>query len=822
MTRCSLRWMLAGMVVYAAVTGAGGAAGQEDGRMGGADYPVTPVKFTAVRVRDGFWKSRLDTNRRVTLEANFRKAEETGRIANFEKAARRREGKHQGIFFDDSDVYKIVEGAAYTLALDPDPVLREKIDALVELFAAAQEPDGYLYTARTIDPENPAPGSGKKRWENIKDAHELYCMGHMIEAAVAHYDATGSDAFLQVARKAADLIGTVFGPQARHEATGHPELELALVRLYRATGERRYLNLAKFFVDCRGNPRGRERLFGPQYGDFVPVLQQDAPVGHAVRAGYFFAGVADVAACTGEKAYIDAIDRIWDRMVRARMYVTGGIGSRRDGEAFGDDYELPNKMAYAETCAAIANCLWSWRMFLLHGDGKYMDIFERALYNAVIPGVSLQGDTFFYPNPLESDGVFAFNHGSAERQPWFGCSCCPTNIVRFIPSVPGFALAHAGDRLYLNLYLNAEATVTLPAGTVHLDMQTDYPWDGKIRVTIKPERAAVFDLCLRIPGWAQDRPVPSDLYTYLPAELPSVTLTVNGADVPLNLEKGYAMIHRAWQSGDIVELNLPMLPRRVIAHESVVNDRGRAAFERGPLVYCFEGADNNSRVCNLFVTDDAFVTEKREPDLLGGIIALEMPAAALEQQRDGTVTSHQVTARAIPYYAWCHRGANEMLVWMPRSSESAAPAPYPTLANRAHVSASYVCATDSLHAVNDGTEPARSGDGSIPRMTWWDHKGTTEWIQYEFPEPARLKGCAVYWFDDRPQGGCRIPQAWQVEYREKGTWKPVPEARQDEPAMNRWCEAQFSPVLTDGLRLLVTLKEGYSGGILEWTLQTAE
>lgn len=817
-----LRWLRAGLAACVVIMGAGVAAGQEDVRMRVADYPVTPVKFTAVRVREGFWKARLDTNRRVTLEANFRKAEETGRISNFEKAAHRREGKHQGIYFDDSDVYKIMEGAVYTLALDPDPVLRAKVDALVDLFAAAQEPDGYLYTARTIDPEHPASGAGSKRWENIKDAHELYCMGHMIEAAVAHYDATGSDAFLQVARKAADLIGTVFGPQARHEATGHPELELALVKLYRATGERRYLDLAKFFVDCRGNPWGRERLFGPQYGDHVPVLKQDAPVGHAVRAGYFFAGVADVAACTGEQTYIDAIDRIWDRMVRARMYVTGGIGSRREGEAFGEDYELPNRKAYAETCAAIANALWSWRMFLLHGDGKYMDVFERALYNAVIPGVSLQGDTFFYPNPLESDGIFAFNHGSAERQPWFGCSCCPTNIVRFIPSVPGFALAHAGDRLYLNLYLNAEAAVTLPAGEVHLDMQTDYPWDGRIRVTVQPERPSVFDLCLRIPGWAQDRPVPSDLYTYLPAKLPAVTLSVNGTDTALNLDKGYAVIHRTWQPGDTVELNLPLVPRRAVAHESVTENRGRAAFEWGPLVYCFEGADNNGRVLNLYVTNDASVTEIREPDLLGGILTLEMPAVALMRQPDGEVKSEQVTARAIPYYAWCHRGANEMVVWMPRSVEYAAPAPPPTLAGRARVSASFVCPSDSLGAVNDGAEPARSGDGSIPRMTWWDHKGTVEWIQYEFAEPVRLKGCAVYWFDDRPGGGCRIPQAWQVEFREKNSWKPVPRAGVDEPVMNRWCEARFAPVLTDGLRLVVNLREGYSGGILEWTLQAAE
>ncbi|HOQ88710.1 MAG TPA: glycoside hydrolase family 127 protein [Candidatus Hydrogenedentes bacterium] len=810
------------LAVVPALSAAGQAAEPEGQQMRNADYPITPVKFTSVKVQEGFWKNRMETNRRVTLEANFRKAEETGRIANFEKAAKRKQGKHQGIYFDDSDVYKIVEGAAYSLALDPDPALRERVDALVELFAAAQEPDGYLYTARTIDPDNPAPGSGKNRWDNIKDARELYCMGNMIEAAVAHYDATGSDAFLQVARKAADLIGSVFGPQARHEATGHPELELALVKLYRATGERRYLDLAKFFVDCRGNPEVRKQLFGPQYGDFIPVLQQDAPVGHAVRAAYFFAGVADVAACTGEKAYIEAIDRIWDRMVRARMYVTGGIGSRRDGEAFGEDYELPNKMAYAETCAAIANCLWSWRMFLLHGDSRYMDVFERALYNAVIPGVSMQGDTFFYPNPLESDGVFAFNHGSAERQPWFGCSCCPTNIVRFIPSVPGFAMAHADNRLYVNLYMSADAAVTLAGKTVRLNMRTEYPWEGRVQITVQPEAPVEFALNLRIPGWALDQPVPGDLYSYLPASHPPVTLKVNGKEHILMLEKGYASVSRKWNPGDTVELNLPMVPRRVIAHESVADNRGRVAFERGPLVYCFEGADNQGKVLNLFVKDDAPVKESREPDLLGGVISLSMPAGALFRDENGEVRQQEVTAKAIPYYAWCHRGANEMVVWMSRSAENAAAAPPPTLANRSKVTASFVCPTDSLRAVNDGAEPKRSADGSIPRMTWWDRKGTAEWIQYEFPEPARIEGCAVYWFDDRPKGGCRIPQAWRVLYRDGGEWKPAPKAKIDKPAANRWNEARFVPLSTDGLRIEVQLQDGFSGGILEWKLLEAK
>ena len=509
------------------------------------DYPITPVKFNKVRVTGGFWGPRLETNRTSTLPANWRKCEETGRIENFEKAAKLKPGPHKGIFFDDSDVYKVCEGAAYTLAPQPDPALDKYLEDLVALFAKAQEPDGYLYTARTIDPEHPK-NCGKERWENLKECHEMYCMGHMIEAAVAHYQATGRRSFLDVAVKCGDLLDRTFGEGKRYGICGHPEIELALAKLYRATGDVKYLNLAKFFVDQHGNSAHRE-LWGEYCSDHKPVLQQDEVVGHAVRAGYFYSGVADVAALTGSSEYIGAIDRLWENMVSRKMYLTGGIGAKREGEAFGANYELPNQSAYCETCAAIANAFWNHRMFLLHGDGKYMDVFERIIYNGFLAGLSMEGDTFFYPNPLIADGIYPFNHGSRLRQPWFGCSCCPTNDVRFIPSLPGAAYAVEKDRVYVSLYMNGEAEIDAPFGRVKVAQETRYPWEGTVALTVSPDKPGTFDLRLRIPEWAQGKPVPSDLYRYSSTEAKAPQLSVNGKPAGVQIDKGYAVIRREWK-----------------------------------------------------------------------------------------------------------------------------------------------------------------------------------------------------------------------------------------------------------------------------------
>lgn len=625
-----------------------------------SDYPISPVPFTAVRFDDAFWRPRLETNRAVTLPFNFRKCEETGRIDNFAKAAGWMDGPHEGIFFNDSDVFKVVEGAAYSLALAPDPALDSYLDDLIAKFAGAQEPDGYLYTARTIDPSAVrADREGLTRWSHLRVNHELYNVGHLYEAAVAHFQATGKRNLLDVALKNADLIDSVFGPDKRRDVPGHQEIEIGLAKLYRVTGDERYLRLAKFFLDERGHANGRELYtnFGnPGYmQDHLPVTEQREAVGHAVRAVYMYTGMADVAALTGDSRYIEAINRLWENVVGRKLYLTGGIGARHTGEAFGDDYELPNAEAYAETCAAIANVLWNQRMFLLHGDARYVDILELSLYNGLLSGISLSGDEFFYTNPLASDGKTAVNRGAIGRQPWFDCSCCPTNDVRFLASLPGYVYAADAKNktLYVNLFVAGQATVNVGGQQVRLRQETTYPWNGRVRLRVELPGKADFALALRIPGWAVNQPVPGDLYRYLAPESSRPTLTVNGEVVEPPMEKGYAVLRRAWKSGDVVELTLPLPVRRVLCHEAVESNRGRVAFMRGPLVYCVEGVDNGGSLADLTLADAAALSVEHRAELLNGVTVIR------------TGGEHPFTA--IPYYAWGHRGVGEMAVWLPRS-----------------------------------------------------------------------------------------------------------------------------------------------------------
>jgi len=782
------------------------------------DYPIKPVEFNKVRFTDGFWKPRLDTNLSVTLPANFKKSEETGRISNFAKAGGLMEGKHEGIFFNDSDVFKIVEGASYCLVLHPDPELDKYLDHLISLFAAAQEDDGYLYTARTLDPNKGNATIGKERWENIKFAHELYNVGHMYEAAVAHFQATGKRTFLDVAIKNADLVCQVFGPGRKYAAPGHPEIELGLVKLYRATGDQKYLDMARFFVEQRGNGANRE-LFGDYCQDHKPLVEQDEAVGHSVRAGYFYAGAADVAALTGNEEYVSALDRIWENMVGKKMYLTGGIGAEQRGEQFGANYALPNESAYAETCAAIASMLWNQRMFLLKGEAKYIDVLERALYNGFLSGISLTGDAFFYVNPLASDGVTPFNHGACLRQPWFGCSCCPTNVVRILPSLSGYVYAVQDDVVYVNLYIAGDAAFTVQEKPLAVTQETGYPWDGKIRITLSPEAPAAFELRLRVPGWALGRPVPGDLYRYENPVNAPVLLRVNDEEVPLLVnDKGYIALKRDWNPGDVVTLELPMPVRYTVAHDAVESDRNRVAVERGPLVYCAEGIDNGGRVRHRFL-DGNTVLESRDLAVLNGtsVTALTGMAAAAYRDAEGQpLRVEQEPITLVPYYAWAHRGAGEMQVWLARDAETALPSPPPTTASLAKASASHVWEMDTPAALNDLMEPKSSGDTTLPRFTWWPKKATREWVQYEFAGETTVDKIAVYWFDDAPDGGCRAPQNWEIQYRAGDQWLPVSNPSGYGTALDQYNEVTFDPVTTDALRVSVRLQRDYSSGILEW------
>ncbi|MBV9267477.1 MAG: glycoside hydrolase family 127 protein, partial [Acidobacteriaceae bacterium] len=544
-------------------------------------YPVQPVPFTAVHIEDAFWTPRIETNRKVTIPFAFQKCEETGRVANFVRAAAVMHGDTSdrtlpGYPFDDTDVYKVIEGASYTLSVQYDRKLDAYVDSLIVKIAAAQEPDGYLYTARTINPEHPHKWAGKERWVSEEVlSHELYNLGHLYEAATAHYQATGKRSLLDISIKTANLLCNTFGPGKRAIYPGHQIVEMGLVKLYGVTGDGRYLVLAKFMLDSRGPG-------GDSYNQAnLRVVDQREAVGHAVRATYMYSGMADVAAMTGDTAYVTAIDAIWENVVSKKLYLTGGIGSRKEGEAFGDNFELPNLTAYNETCAAVGNDFWNHRLFLLHADAKYIDVMERTLYNGLISGVSLDGKSFFYPNPLESVGGY-------ERSPWFGVACCPGNITRFMASVPGYMYAHQGDTVYVNLYAAGQARIKTSDRSITIHQNTRYPWDGNVKLTIEPESPGHFSINLRIPGWAREQVVPSKLYRFADASSETPSLKVNGHSMQMALEKGYVRLNRRWKSGDVIELELPMPVRRVLAAEEVEADRGRVALQRGPIVYCTE------------------------------------------------------------------------------------------------------------------------------------------------------------------------------------------------------------------------------------------
>jgi DUF1680 family protein len=643
------------------------------------DYPVHPVPFTHVKLTDAFWAPRLETNRTVSIPYAFRMNEETGRVDNFRKAARLMTGPHKGRRFNDSDVYKAMEAAGYALRLQPDPALEKAMDDLIALIAQAQEPDGYLFTTRTNDPAHPAPGSGPERWSNLRVSHELYNVGHMYEAAVAHFQATGKRTFLAIAEKNAALLLRTFGtgPDQRRGFPGHQEIEIGLAKLYRVTGKRAYLDLAKFFLDERGHYFGGERHApGDPFAVYdsdeymqnhKPVLGQDEAVGHAVRAMYMYSGMADVAALGGFPEYAAAIDRLWLNVAGKKQYLTGGVGARGGSEAFGNAYELPNAEAYTETCASIGNALWNYRLFLLHGESKYMDVFERVLYNGLLSGVSISGDRFFYQNPLESPGGYA-------RSPWFEVACCPPNMTRFLPSLPGYVYATKDDVVFVNLFVAGTGKIPFPGRPIILSQETLYPWDGAVKLTMTLEEPAEFELAVRVPGWARNEAMPTDLYTFLDGSDEKPVLKLKSKAVPLEIRDGYARIRRAWKNGDTVELVLPMPVRRVIANDGVVEDRGRIALQRGPVVYAVEGIDNDKRVFDLYLPDSAEIRASFRSDLLNGVAVISGQAVAISKTAAGKIVESPRPFIAVPYYSWANRGPGQMLVWLPRTAAAVRPA----------------------------------------------------------------------------------------------------------------------------------------------------
>jgi DUF1680 family protein len=619
-----------------------------------SDYPISPVSIKDVSLNDNFWLPKIKTIQDVTIQYALNKCDSEGRMQNFLVAGGEKKGVYEGKMpFDDTDLYKIIEGASYSLISKPNPKLDAYLDSIIAIIRIGQEPDGYLTTWFTIDRKKPPawwvkPSS--KRWENEVSSHELYNSGHLFEAAAAHYMATGKRNFLDIAIKNADLLVNNFGPNKLRKPPGHQIVETGLIKLYHITHNSKYLELAKFYLDIRGDST-THKLYGEYNQDHLPVIKQTEAVGHAVRALYMYAGMTDIAAIYRDHNYLNAVNKIWENVVNKKMYITGGLGSRHDGEAFGDSYELPNLTAYNETCAAIASVFWNYRLFLLTGDSKYYDIIERTMYNGLISGISLDGKKFFYPNPTESDGKYEFNMESCTRQSWFDCSCCPTNLIRFIPSIPGLIYATNKDSLYVNLFISSNAHVSIDGENIGIIQQTNYPWDGHINFSINPEKKTTFTLKIRIPDWAENMPVPSNLYSYIDNIKNKIIVKINGNEEEFKVNMGYAEILREWSKGDNVEIELPMIIKKVLANEKVKADNNKIAFEYGPIVYCAEEIDNK-HLSDISIPKNIHLSIKTKTIFTEKITTLE----GKNKNEDFTL---------IPYYLWSNRGVGKMKVWFP-------------------------------------------------------------------------------------------------------------------------------------------------------------
>lgn len=804
-------------------------------------YPITQVPFTSVKVTQGtFWGQRLQASREVTIPLAFSKCEETNRYENFTRA-------HQHIMdpskvfkidqnaytFDDTDPYKTLEGASYLMQTYPNATFKGKkldsyCDSVIAVIASGQEPDGYLNTFRTMNPDAPHNWSGPKRWSRVEDlSHEFYNLGHLCEAAVAHYYATGKKSLLNIAIKYADCIVKEVGnkPGQACVVPGHQIAEMGLAKLYIATGNKQYLEQAKFFLDQRGKKNkdwkySNEGLFDKdgfyhslnEYSQsHKPVLDQDEAVGHAVRAGYMYAGMADIAALTGDEGYIKAIDKIWENIVDKKFYITGGVGATSNGEAFGANYELPNMSAYCETCAAIAQVYLNYRLFLLHGESKYYDALERSLYNGVISGISIDGGKFFYPNPLQS-------MGQHQRQAWFGCACCPSNAARFIPSLPQYIYAVKGNSLYVNLFNGNTTNVKVGGKNVTLEQVTNYPWDGDITMNIKKGNGN-YAINIRIPGWVKGEVVPSKLYTYSDNKRLGYAITVNGKEVEGNIENGYYVINRKWKAGDKISVHFDMEPRTVRANNNVEADKGRVSIERGPIVYCAEWPDNNCDVLSALINQEPKFTLGTKEIQNTKVQTLTTDAQTLNFSKSGKLEAKDERLVLIPYYAWAHRGNGKMTVWIPQDLSATTPALPASIASESKVSASKKN-LPALTAINDRLVPSNANDRSVPYTHWWPAKNTTEWLQYDFKQAETISTATVYWFDDAPWGGCRVPASWKIYYRnDSGEWVAVSNPSEYGVIKGAPNTVNFDAVKTTAVKLEIQQPKEFSCGVFEWSIK---
>lgn len=761
------------------------------------------VPFTDVVVADRFWKPRRETNRKVSIPHAIKMCYETPRMENLIRAGKREKGGFKGLIFDDSDVYKVMESAAYALMENRDPELERKLDEMIAIVAKAQEPDGYLNSwYQLMAPE--------KKFTNLADNHEIYCAGHLYEAAVAHFRATGKRTLLDVAIKNANLLAKTFGkgPGQRMGYPGHPEAELALIKLWRATNNQEFFRLASFFIENRGSRffaeerrQPKDQFDGTYWLDDMPITEHTTIKGHAVRAAYLFSGATDYANVTGAQPMISMLDRVWRNTVEKRVFVTGGIGPSGSNEGFTVDYDLPTHSAYQETCASVAMALWGHRMGLLHGDSRYWDSVETSLYNGFLAGVSLKGDTFFYVNPLAS-------RGQHHRVPWFACSCCPPNVTRTIASIGQYFYAKSKDALYANIYAAGSVKTDIGGKVADFSVATDYPWNGNVEFKANAAFSSPLTLNLRIPSWAD-----------------SAKLSVNGRPVEGKPENGYLSVRRAWAKGDSVKLELPMDVRRVAAHPKARDVAETAVIQRGPIVYCLEQVDNEANLEEIYLPLDAKLTPKHEADLLNGITVLEGQAVVFEEPEwsrklyQPLAVNKTTKIRAIPYNVWDNRKAGAMTVWLPYAPK----APVPGGPERwASVSVSYSSGSSALTAIRDGKAIEASNRHPGQLLHFWPHKGTNEWVQYTWKAERTFSAAKVYWFDDTGYGECRPPVSWELQYLDGSTWKPVKTSDKYSVELDKYIEVKFQPVTTTALRLVMKLQPNWAVGIHEWQVTEVE
>ncbi len=795
-----------------------------------ADYPVKPVPFNEVEMTSDFWRPRLVTQREVLVPFAFERTEpgvKHLKAAGDFLAGKKVEG-HQPHRFIDSDLYKVMEGAAYLLQLQPDRELEEKLDFLADVIESAQHNNGYLYPSHTTGVGSSQHMMGDKPYSFVVHSHELYNVGHMYEAAIAYYQATGKDRLLKVAEKSAQHINQVFfagDPTYNHgrpieQAPGHQEIELALVKLYRVTGKKLYLDMARKFLEIRGVtyvPDG-EGVMSPTYAQqHAPVTKQYEAVGHAVRATYLYSAMADVGTLTGQADYKQALEHIWGNIVDTRMHITGGLGAVHGIEGFGPQYMLPNKDAFNETCAAVGNVLFNYRMFLLTKDAKYLDVAEVALLNNVLAAVNFEGNRFFYVNPLEADGKYPFNHGTPGRAPWFGTACCPSNMARLIPQVPGMAYAHNGDDLYVTIYSANHTSLGLDNGNVTIEQRTSYPNDGVINLTISPENPTQFRLLLRIPTWTGNQFLPGELYHFVDHSTEPFKLFVNSKPVEAVIERGFAVIDRRWNEGDQVQLQLPMPVRASECHAAVEANRGRVALTRGPFVLCAEETDNGGATQRFFLelppansmVDISETTFSKTPFLKATI-----PAEAVTA--DGGVEVTQMVL--IPYYAWNNRGVGTMTVWFPtdRSLAQYDPNALPEESPFVEVAASHTYEQDTISAVADNNEPRWSNGNNVSRWSSRPRKDQAQWIEGRFSESRNIRSVGLYWFDNGKD--VRVPANWSLEVQQDGEWKPFELYVTDEYGVrvNQYNVVHpAKPLQCDAIRVLMLPKKDSCVGVLE-------